>query len=146
MADRRRIWDETKGEWRFSRSQGARRRADGQLDRRTMPEREKGRRSLALRTKWPIYHPGPDEDLRLLLREHFDRPGWIWSRDKDGYVLGEHERGAVVMILTPNSVQLSPRVFAALRKAVEAAERKAGIPTSLHQMVEEGLIRLMLDL
>lgn len=146
MADRRRIWDEASQSWRFSRSQGPRRRADGQLDRRTMPEREKGRRSLALRTKWPIYHPGPDEDLKMLLREHFDRPGWTWSRDKEGYIMGAHERGAVVMILTPNAVQLSPRVFAALRKAIVRAEKNQGIPTSIPQMVDEELVRLMLDL
>lgn len=146
MADRRRIWDATKGEWRFSRSQGPRRRADGALDHRTLTDREKGRRSLALRTTWPIYKPGPDEDLKMLLREHWDRPGWAWSRDKDGYIQGVHERGAVVLVLTPNAVQLSPRVFAALRRAITRAEAERGIPTSIGDMADEAYIRLMLDL
>lgn len=145
VEDRKRYWDATYARWRFRRGSGPRHKADGSLDLRTVPKAARERRSASLRTTWPIYHPGPQDDIQRLLREHYERPGWKWSRTAEGYIEGIHESGPVVLILVGSPVQLSPRTRQQLRRAIEAAETRYGVANTIDALAKEALVQLMLD-
>jgi hypothetical protein len=143
--ERERYWDATYCRWRYRRGAGPRHKADGSLDLRTIPRRQREARSASLRSKWPIYHPTPQDDIQRLLREHYERPGWSWKRTAEGFIEGVHESGPAVLIMVASPVQLSPRTRQALRKALEAAETRYGVENTIGGLAGEALVQLMLD-